>query len=340
MNRLPRVSCKVCTFLIVCAFLSVSALRCGAQDLPPATQTTQPVAPSAAPSSTPNDPSRPTTNSTRIVAADSTLKLGVGDLVEMTVYNVPELTTKTRVTNDGELYVPLISHVHVAGLTIEEAQDLIEERMKEEQYLKDPHVALFVADYASEGASVLGEVAKPGIYPVLGQQRLLDLISIAGGLTEKAGHSIIVTRRSAPDKPLTLPFTQNLAEKPEENIPIYPGDTIFVRKADIAYVIGDVARPSGFLMDRGVLTVMQAVALAGGANRTAKLNGSRIVRKGPGGVTEISVKLKQILAAKIPDVELQPNDVLVIPASTGKILAGRSLEAAMQAATLVSVAAI
>jgi polysaccharide biosynthesis/export protein len=271
---------------------------------------------------------------------DASLKLSVGDLVEMTVYNVPELTTKTRVASDGEIYLPLISHVHVAGLTIEEAEDLIQSRLSEEQYLKDPHVSLFVSEYAAAGASIFGEVMRPGIYPVLGQQHLFDLISIAGGLTEKAGHSIVVSHRSDPDKPATIPFTQNLAENPEANILIRPGDTVVVRKADIAYVLGDVARPSGFLMDRGSLTVMQAVALAGGTNRTAKMDGARILRKNKEGVDEIPVKLKQILAAKAPDIPLQADDVLVIPASAGKILAGRSLEAAMQAATLVSVAAI
>jgi len=337
-NRLLLVS-RVSVLLVVCAALSICVSRCAAQDNSPATRRTQSADPSAAPSLSPGQPSGADTGSAQVVARDSTLKLGVGDLVEMTVYNVPELATKMRVTSDGDLYLPLISRVHVAGLTIEEAQDLIEARLSTEHYLKDPHVSLFVSEYASEGASILGEVVKPGVYPVLGQQRLLDLISIAGGLTEKAGHSIIVTHRSDPDKPVTLPFTPNLAEKPEENIQILPGDTIYVHKADIAYVIGDVARPSGFLMDRGTLTVMQAVALAGGTNRSAKLDGSRIIRTGPDGVTETSVKLKQILQAKIPDITLQPNDVLVVPSSGGKVLAGRALEAAIQTATLVSVAA-
>jgi polysaccharide biosynthesis/export protein len=340
MICLPLMSREVCASLIICAVLSICAPRCTAQDTQPAKPTTQPVDPSAAPWSTPADPSEPTTNSTKIAAKDSTLKLGVGDLVEMTVYNVPDLTTKMRVASDGEIYLPLISYVHVAGLTIEEAEDLIQSRLTEEHYLKDPHVSLFVSEYASAGASIFGEVMRPGIYPVLGQPHLFDLISSAGGLTEKAGHSIIVTHRSEPDKSITIPFTQDLAENPQANILIRPGDTVVVRKADIAYVLGDVARPSGFLMDRGSLTVMQAVALAGGTNRTAKMDGARILRKGKNGTDEIKVKLKQILAAKAPDIPLQADDVLIIPASAGKILAGRTLEAAIQAATLITVTAI
>jgi len=94
------------------------------------------------------------------------------------------------------------------------------------------------------------------------------------------------------------------------------------------------------LMDANGLTILQAVALSGGTTRTAKLSGVKILRKSPSGMTETPVELKKILQAKAPDVSLQANDILVVPSSTGKILAGRTLEAAMQAATIMSVAAI
>lgn len=272
------------------------------------------------------------------VASGSALQLAVGDLVQMTVYNVPELTTKTRISSKGEIYCPLIGYVHVSGLTTEQAQNAIEEQLA--NFVKDPHVTLFVSEYASEGASVLGEVMKPGIYPVLGQQHLFDLISAAGGLTEKAGRSLTVTHRSDPDHPVTVQLPRNLADNSETNVPVYPGDTVIVRKADIIYVVGDVQRPSGLLMDSGGLTVLQALALAGGTNRTAKLNGVKILRKGATGMIETPVALKKILEAKATDIPLEPNDILVIPSSTGKIMAGRTLEAAIQAATLVSVAAV
>jgi len=269
---------------------------------------------------------------------DHSLQLGVGDLIEMTVYDVPELATKTRISSTGDIYCALIGPTHVAGLTTEEAADLIEKRLS--AFLKDPYVSLFVIEYASQGASLLGEVAKPGVYPVLGEQHLFDLISASGGLTEKAGHSITVTHRSDPDKPVTVPLSRNLSDNPESNIKIFPADTIVVRKADIVYVVGDVGRPSGLLMDANGLTILQAVALAGGTTRTAKLSGVKILRKGPSGMIETPVELKKILQARAPDLSLQANDILVVPSSTGKILAGRTLEAAMQAATIMSVAAI
>ncbi len=270
--------------------------------------------------------------------SDPSLQLGIGDLVEMTVYDVPELTTKTRISSTGDIYCALIGPTHVAGLTIEEASTLIEKRLS--AYLKDPYVSLFVTEYASQGASLLGEVAKPGVYPVLGEQHLFDLISASGGLTEKAGHSVTVTHRSDPDSPITLPLSRNLSDNPDSNVKIFPRDTIIVRKADIVYVVGDVGRPSALLMDAGGLSVLKAVALAGGTSRTAKLSGVRILRKGPSGMTETPVELKKILQAKAPDLSLQADDILVVPSSAGKILAGRALEAALQAATIMSVAAV
>src|SRR6516164_1783911 len=180
----------------------------------------------------------------------------------MSVYNVPELSSKTRVSSSGDLYCPLVGYTHVAGLTAEEAQEAIEKRLS--NYVKNPHVSIFVAEYASQGASVLGEVNKPGIYPVLGQQRLFTLISAAGGLTEKAGRSLTVTHRSDPNNPVTIPLTRNLDDTSATNVPVFPGDTVIVRKADVIYVVGDVNRPSGLLMEGGGMTVLQAVALAGG----------------------------------------------------------------------------
>jgi polysaccharide export outer membrane protein len=272
------------------------------------------------------------------VASSGLLKLAPGDLVEMTVYNVPELTTKTRIASNGDIYCPLVGYMHVGGLSAEEAQAAIEKRLSD--FVKSPHVSLFVSEYASEGASVLGEVVRPGVYPVMGQQHLFSLLSAAGGLTEKSGRSLTVTHRSDPNSPLTIDLPRNLADNSETNVPVYPGDVIIVRKADIVYVVGDVLRPSGVLMDSGGVSVLQALAIAGGTQRTAKLSGATILRKGPTGTVQTPVDLKKILQAKAPDLQMQANDILIVPSSTGKILAGMTLQAAIQAATLISVAAI
>jgi len=270
----------------------------------------------------------------------SSLRLQTGDLVDVAVYNVAELTTKARISARGEIYLPLIDYVHIAGLTAEEAEGLIQKRLADGGFVKNPHVTLFVDQYASQGASILGEVARPGVYPVPGQQRLFDLISAAGGFTEKAGKSITITHRDQPERPVTVPLSRNISDNPESNIAILPGDTIIVRKADLVYVVGDVGRPSGFLMDSAHLTVLQAIALAGGTTHTANLSGTRIIHRGPGGLTETPVELKKILRAKAPDLTMQADDILFVPTSATKVFAGRAMEAAMQAATAASIVAI
>ena len=173
------------------------------------------------------------------------MRLGSGDLVEVSVYNVPEMETKTRVSSGGDIYLPLIDYVHVDGLTVDEAESVIEKRLEKGDYVKGPHVQIFVQEYASAGANVMGEVNRPGIYPVLGEQTLLTVISAAGGFTDRAGTSVSITHRDQPGTPITVPLSLNPQDHPENNVAVYPGDTILVRRADIVYVVGEVVRPSG-----------------------------------------------------------------------------------------------
>lgn len=272
---------------------------------------------------------------------DSSIRLGRGDLVEVNVFNVPELNTRARVSDSGDLDMPLINQVHVDGLTINEAAQAIEQRLDHGGFVRNPHVQLFVSEYTSDNTSVLGEVGRPGLYPVLGEQRLFTLLSAAGGLSPAAGQSVTIRHKADPDNPVVVPISRNLEDHPDSNVPIYPGDTIMVRRADIVYVVGDVNRPSGFLMDNGgKLSVLQAIALAGGTTNTAKLSGARIIRKSPQGVTEVPVSLKKILQAKTGDVALQADDILFVPGSVRKVVSGRTAEAALQMATAVSLIAI
>jgi polysaccharide export outer membrane protein len=317
----------------------------------------QPASPDAVPFS-PQSPDQVASPQTPVIGGDakpadkssdqadqsqgSAIKLGPGDLVEVGVYGVPELTTKARVSNDGDLYLPLIDYVHVGDLSLEESQKLIEKRLDDGGYVKNPHVTIFVNDYASQGVTLMGEIGKPGIYPVLGDRKLFDLFSAAGGLTDRASRTVSITRRNRPDNPELLHLARNLTDKPESNIRVWPGDTIEIFRAPIVYIVGDVGRPSGLLVDNGSLTVLQAIALAGGPNRTAKLNGTRIIRKsnGPNGMTETVVPLKKMLQAKAPDVPLQANDILFVPVSGAKVVTARAVETAMALTTAVAIYAV
>lgn len=267
------------------------------------------------------------------------VKLGPADLVEVNVYNVPELTSKVRVSNSGDVYLPLIDYIHVAGLTQEEAQTLIEKRLSDGGFVRNPHVTIFVDEAASQGVTIIGEVLKAGIYPDVADHKLYEVLSEAGGFSPSASRKIAVIRRNQTD-PIRLDLPRNLADDLSGNIDILPGDTITVPRAPIIYVVGDVGRPSGLLVDNGSLTVLQALALAGGVNRTAKLGAARIIRKTATGMTETPLHVKQMLEAKVPDVTLQADDILFIPLSAGRVAAARTFEAAMAMATSVGIYAV
>jgi len=187
---------------------------------------------------------------------------------------------------------------------------------------------------------MMGEVSHPGAYPLIGDRRLFDLISAAGGLTEKAGRNVTIIHRQNPDQKVQLNLPSNLAEDTDNNVAVNPGDTIIVSRAGIVYVVGDVARPSGFMIEDNTLTVLKALALAGGGTRTASLNGSKILRQTPDGVKEIPVPLQKVLRAKSPDVAMLKGDVLFVPGSAGKALAYRSAEAAFSMTSALAVIAI
>ncbi len=260
-------------------------------------------------------------------------------MLEVGVYNVPELATKARIGNSGDVYLPLIDYVHVGDLTVEEAQALIEKRLEDGGFVRSAHVTIFLDESASQGVTILGEVTKPGIYPAIGDRRLYDLISAAGGFTQSAGRKVSVIRQRSEAGPITVNLPRNLADDLNDNIEILPGDTITVPRAPIIYVVGDVGRPAGLLIDNGSLTVLQALALAGGTNRPAKMGGVRIIRKGPQGMIETRVPLKKMLEAKAPDITLQADDILFVPLSGARAAAGTGLNAAISAAAGLAILA-
>jgi polysaccharide biosynthesis/export protein len=265
------------------------------------------------------------------------LKFGPGDLLEVNVYNVPELATKARVSNSGEIYLPLIDYVHVGGLTQEEAQAVIEKRLEDGGFVRNPHVTIFVDEAESQGVTLLGEVAKPGIYPDTADHKLYEVISEAGGFTPVASRKLAIIRKGKSD-PIRVDLPRNLADDLSGNVDVLPGDTVTIPRAPVVYVVGDVQRPSGLVVDNGTLTVLQALALAGGTNHTAKMGGVRIIHKTPSGsMTESRVPLKKILEAKVPDIPLQADDILFVPMSGARVAAGKVGDAALTAAAAVTV---
>lgn len=266
------------------------------------------------------------------------LRIGAGDLLSVKVFNAPELTQDARVSASGEIVLALLGPVRVQDKTPREAELLLEQRLKDGSYLNNPHVTVAIAEYATQGISILGEVQKPGIYALPGARRLYDVISVAGGTTLRAGRLVTITHREQPDKPVSLELTQDPAKSSESNVPVLPGDTIVVAKAGIVYVVGDVGRPGGFVMDNNErLTVLQAMALAGGANRSASLGKARIIRRSQTALEDVPIQLNRVLSAHAQDVPLQSEDILFVPSSAAKSAMRRSAEAVLQITTGVAI---
>ncbi|MFZ3266480.1 MAG: polysaccharide biosynthesis/export family protein [Terriglobales bacterium] len=277
--------------------------------------------------------------SSQPLLANSNVKLGVGDLVEISVFGVPDLATKTRISGSGDIYLPLIDYVHVADLTTDEAQKLIQKRLEDGGFVRGPHVSIFVDESASQAITMIGEVNHPGPYPAIGDRRMFDLISAAGGLSDKAGRVVTIEHRDDPDHKVEIQLSSNLAEDTQNNVEVLPGDTIIVSRAGIVYVVGDVQHPSGFLIEDTSLTVLKALALAGGSTRTSSLNKTKILRQTPNGVQEIPIQLKKVLYAKAPDVPLVKGDILFVPGSSAKAAAYRTADAAISISTALGVVA-
>jgi len=279
----------------------------------------------------------PSTPDSQHASPPAGLQISSGDLIDINVYGAPDLTQKIRVSNSGDAYFPLLGSVHVDGLTVEDAQSAIEKKLVDGGIMKNPHVTIFVSEYSS-GVSMLGLIQRPGIYPLLGTRRLYDMISAAGGLSPGAGQLVTITHRGDPMNPTLITLTSDPKLSAQNNIEIKQGDTVEVSKAGVVYVVGEVARASGLVMDNGQnLSVMKAVALSGGTTRLAALDSAKIIRKDEkGNPTEVPVQLKQMFQGKAADVQLVAEDILFIPTSAGKNAALRGMETALQLATGVA----
>jgi polysaccharide export outer membrane protein len=249
------------------------------------------------------------------------LRLSAGDLLDVKVLGTvdPDFSPKLRVDEQGAITLPYAGSLRVAGRTAEDAALLIEATFRDKDILKDPHVSVTVLEYATQGVTVLGEVKNPGVYPLLGTHGLLDLISAAGGVTATAGKAVTITHRDDASHPEVVNVDTKPGSTSAFSVDIRPGDTIVVSHAGIVYVLGDVGRPGGFLIENtDRLTVLQAIALAQGTNRTASLDHTKLIRKTSTGHEEMQVPLKKILADKVADQMLADGDILFVPTSGPK----------------------
>ena len=265
------------------------------------------------------------------------IHIGAGDLLEVKVFNAPEMTQTVRIDDVGDTTLTLIGRIHLGGLTAEQSQSLIADRYKDGNFFLHPEVSVLIQEYSTQGASVLGEVAKPGVYPVLGSRSLLDIISAAGGTTPTASNEATVQRR-LDGSVLTVRLSRNARIALESDVEIQPGDKIIIPRAGIVYVLGNVNRPGGFVMDNeGKISLLQAIAMAAGSNSTASLDRARLIRKTDFGYVEFNVPLRKILKGQKSDEQMQAEDILYIPNNAAKSILYRGLPGIVQSASSAAI---
>lgn len=282
-------------------------------------------------------------------------RLGPGDRIAISLDDLKEVEMKpSSVSPDGTVEFQYTGSIPAAGLTCQQLAQQVKQRIS--AIIRDPRVRCEVVEYGSQPVSILGAVNKPGIHQIRGSKTLVEVLALGEGLKLEAGNVIKITRVKL-SGPLPLPgarsgvtgdFTTGEvnvkalleARTPELNIPIRPHDIISVPRADLIYVMGNVRKPGGFpLVERESMTVLQALALAEGVDPLAAAQSSRVIRSasGDGPRTEVRVDVRKILAGKLPDQPLQPNDILFVPSSRSKSAGMRALEAGIQLGTGIAI---
>jgi polysaccharide biosynthesis/export protein len=263
--------------------------------------------------------------------------IGPEDVIELTVFDVPDLQKiNVQVADDGTIQVPLLGSVKAAGLSQRQLRDELAD-LWGKKYLQNPQVSVFIKDFKSRPVSVIGSVAKPGVYYLTARRTLIEVLAMAGGLARTgaaAGKVLYVERpggfrdlpeadgitQTAPDK-IELDLKKLIYSQDSKlNIEVRPFDIITVSRADIIYVTGAVKKPGGFVLeDKESVSVLEAMAMAQGFDINAAPSRAKIIRRSPSGaLTEVPVDLSKVLQGHSTDTMLAANDILFVPSSAAK----------------------
>ena len=270
--------------------------------------------------------------------------IGPGDLVSISVADTPEWSGKFRVTDAGMIEMGgLPQSIRADGCTPENLAHSVRQALIDAKQLRDPRVNVFVEEFHGRTVTVLGAVAKPGVYPLGGRTTALDALSLAGGPLPTAGTVVSIVRGPASAE------ASGTAEGSVEivdlsrvtkggagtgNVLVRNGDVVNVSNAPLVYVVGAVVKPGGFVLSDPAsgISVIQALAMAQGTSPVASHH-ALVIRQSTSDVgrKDLPVNLAAILSGKTPDVLLAPNDILYIPDSTGRKSLKVMAEVAMSA---------
>ncbi|WP_200374296.1 SLBB domain-containing protein [Thiocystis violacea] len=235
-------------------------------------------------------------------------RLGVNDVVRISVYGHPELDVVAQIAADGSIRFPAVGELSIAGLTPREAERRLAESLVRKEIVKDPQVSLVIDKYQSQMVTMLGQVANPGVYVMTRDSTLMDLVSQAGGLKEDAGDTAVLTRKAGGSESRVvvdlLALMEGRSATPEPKVA--DGDRIFIPRMELFYVYGEVNRPGAYRLAPG-MTVMQALSVAGGLTDKGTDRGLKIRRKTSHGV-------EQQLPAELTH-SIEPSDVIQVKES-------------------------
>lgn len=211
--------------------------------------------------------------------------LGSGDTIRISVYQNPDLTTEARVSESGQISFPLLKDVRIGGLTITQAEKRLADGLRDGNFVKQPQVSILVLQVRGNQASVLGQVNRPGRYPLeVAELRLTDLLAMAGGVAATGGDfiTIVGTRSGQPFRTVIDLPTVFAAGKRGDDLIVQNGDVIWIDRVPMVYIYGEVQRPGALRLERG-MTVLQALATGGGLTLRGTEKGLRVHRRGPDG---------------------------------------------------------
>jgi len=245
-------------------------------------------------------------------------KLGAGDLIAVKIFQEPDYQATVRVDTSGNALLPFIGSVNVKGLTVRAAQALIADRLRVGQFYKNPDVILEVLDTVNGTAIVTGEIHT--VVPVATERSLREVLLVAGGLPATASHTVKIVRPGQAD-PIVVDLGTDLASSTAANIAVHPHDIIQITRASVVYVLGAFARQGAVPLDQAApLTLLQLVALSGGAGFEGKYEDLRLIRTVGTERKLVEVDVKKVREGKAPDPVLQANDIVFLPTNPMKAM--------------------
>lgn len=258
----------------------------------------------------------PTTDPAILYPASRDVHLGAGDLIVVHVYGATDYSPTVRVTLDGTVQLPLVGAIQVQGLSLHEAERLIAQQLLSAGMYRDPQVTIQLLEAPNQVVTVTGEVH--GVIPLVGERRLYDVLSAAGGLPPTASHVITINRPGV-DQPIVVDLGTDPERSNMANIPVFAKDTIVVPSVGVVYVLGAFKTQGAIpIRQNAPLTLMQVTALSGGPGFEGKYNDLRLIRTDGTDRKVVKVDIKRIINGKDPDPVLQAEDIVFLPSDPMK----------------------